>query len=177
MAVILTTARLALREMENDDAPFILDLLNDPSFIRNIGDRHVRTLDAAQAYIEDGPMASYERLGFGLWLVELNEDPRPIGMCGLLKRDVLDDVEIGFAYVPAYQSKGYGTEAAAAVLDYARDVLHLERVIAIVNPENHASARLLEKLGMHSERMVQPFPEQAPLRLFAIELRAPAGAS
>ena len=157
--------------MEERDAPFILTLLNEPTFIKNIGDRHVRTLDAAQAYIQDGPMASYERCGFGLWMVELNDDGRKIGMCGLLKRDMLDDVEIGFAYLPAYQLKGYGFEAAAAVLDHARDVLHLSRVIAIVNPNNDASARLLEKLGMRFERMVQPFQEEGPLRLFAIDLQ------
>ena len=170
MSVILETDRLSLREMEDRDAPFILDLLNDPSFIKNIGDRHVRTLDAAQAYIQDGPVASYERSGFGLWIVELNGDGRAIGMCGLLKRDVLDDVEIGFAYLPAYQLKGYGFEAAAAVLDHARNVLRLRRVIAIVNRDNDASARLLEKLGMRFERMVQPFQEEGPLRLFAIQL-------
>jgi [ribosomal protein S5]-alanine N-acetyltransferase len=174
VAVILETARLSLREMEERDAPFILDLLNDPSFIRSIGDRHVRTLDAAVAYIQDGPVASYRRFGFGLWIVESSGDARAIGMCGLLKRDVLEDVEIGFAYLPAYQLKGFGFEAAAAVLDHARRVLHLRRLIAIVNPGNDASARLLEKLGMRFESMVQPFQEEGPLRLFAIQLAAGA---
>jgi [ribosomal protein S5]-alanine N-acetyltransferase len=153
----------------DDHAPFIVELLNDPSFIRNIGDRHVRTLDGARAYIRKGPLASYERFGFGLWLVEL-KDGAPIGMCGLLKRDVLEDVDIGFAYLPAYQSKGYGFEAARAVLDYARDVLQRPRVVAIVNAENTASGRLLEKLGMQFERMVQPFPEEPPLRLFGVDM-------
>jgi RimJ/RimL family protein N-acetyltransferase len=168
--VILSTERLVIREMaEDDDAPFILELLNDPSFIRNIGDRHVRTLDGARAYIRNGPAASYERFGFGLWLVEL-KDGAPIGMCGLLKRDVLEDVDIGFAYLPAYQAKGYGLEGACAVLDYARAVLQRPRVVAIVNEDNAASARLLEKLGMKFERMVQPFPDEPPLRLFAVTL-------
>jgi RimJ/RimL family protein N-acetyltransferase len=168
--VILLTERLVIREMvEDDDAPFILELLNDPSFIRNIGDRRVRTVDGARAYIRKGPVASYERFGFGLWLVEL-KDGAPIGMCGLLKRDVLEDVDIGFAYLPAYQAKGYGFEGACAVLDYARDVLQRQRVVAIVNADNTASARLVEKLGMHFERMVQPFPEEPPLRLFAVDM-------
>lgn len=173
--VILTTERLVVREMVVspghqaglDDAAFILELLNDPSFIRNIGDRNVRTLDAARSYITNGPVASYERFGFGLWLVELT-DRTPVGMCGLLKRDVLEDVDIGFAYLPAYQSKGYGFEAAHAVLDYARDVLRLPRIVAIVNADNDASARLLEKLGMTFERMVQPFPAEPPLKLFGL---------
>ena len=173
--VILTTERLVIREMvEEDHAPFILELLNDPSFIRNIGDRHVRTTDDARAYIRKGPVVSYERFGFGLWLVEL-KDGTPIGMCGLLRREVLEDVDIGFSYLPAYHSKGYGFEAARAVLDYARDVLHLPRVVAIVNANNAPSARLLEKLGMTFERMVQPFPAESPLRLFAVDIARQAG--
>jgi RimJ/RimL family protein N-acetyltransferase len=146
----------------DEDAAFILELLNDPSFIANIGDRGVRSLDDARAYIRDGPVASYERFGFGLWLVELTDGTR-IGMCGLLKRDTLEDVDIGFAYLPAYQSQGYGFEAARAVLDYARDVLGISRVVAIVSEGNDASARLLEKLGMTFELMVQP-----SLRLFGV---------
>ena len=169
---ILSTERLLVREMTEDDAPFILELLNDPSFIRNIGDRHVKTLDDARAYIRTGPAASYARHGFGLWLVELKDARIPAGMCGLLKREVLDDVDIGFAYVPAHQSKGYGFEAAAAVLAYARDVLRLARVAAIVNVDNDVSARLVEKLGMTFDRMVQPFPDEPPLRLFSIQLRS-----
>ena len=174
-AVILTTARLVLREMNDDDAPFILELLNDPSFIKNIGDRHVRTLDDARGYIRNGPADSYEQHGFGLWLVQLTAGT-PIGMCGLLKRDILDDVDIGFAYLPPFQSKGYGFEAARAVLDYARDVLRLRRVVAIVNADNQASAKLLEKLGMAFERMVQPFADEPPLKLFGVPgLRARRG--
>ena len=166
--IILTTERLMVRELSADhDAGFILELLNDPSFIRNIGDRKVRTLDDARAYIVKGPVASYEQHGFGLWAVELRTGT-PIGMCGLLKRDVLEDVDVGFAYLPAYQSKGYGFEAARAVLAYARDVLQIRRVIAIVNADNTPSARLLEKLGLTFERMVQPFPGEAPLKLFGI---------
>ena len=171
--MVLETGRLTLREIVDDDAPFILELLNDPSFIENIGDRGVRSLDDARAYIRNGPVTSYGHHGFGLWLVELKQGAVPIGMCGLLRRDVLDDVDIGFAYLPAFQSKGYGFEAARAVLDYARDGLRLQRVVAIVNADNEASARLLEKLGMSFERMVQPFPEEPPLRLFATTPCAP----
>jgi ribosomal-protein-alanine N-acetyltransferase len=166
--VVLTTERLTIRQIEEDDAPFIRELLNDPSFIRNIGDRNVRTLDDAREYIRKGPLASYERHGFGLWLVELNGEGTPIGICGLLKRDVLDAPDIGFAYLPAFQSKGYGYEAARAVLDHAREALRLPRVVAIVSAGNEPSARLLEKLGMRFERMVQVSDGEPSLRLFAL---------
>ena len=165
---ILTTARLALRELADEDAPFILELLNDPSFIRNIGDRNVRTQEDAREYIRNGPLASYARHGFGLWMVELRNDGTPIGMCGLLKREALDAPDIGFAYLPAFQGKGYGFEAARAVLDHARDTLRLPRVLAIVNADNEPSARLLEKLGMGFERMVQLSDREPPLRLFGV---------
>jgi RimJ/RimL family protein N-acetyltransferase len=165
--MILSTERLVLREMVNEDAPFILELLNDPSFISNIGDRGVRSGDDARAYIRSGPAASYAQNGFGLWLVELRDGEVPIGICGLLRRDVLEDVDIGFAYLPAFRSKGYGFEAARAVLDYARTSLRLPRVVAIVSEENETSAKLLEKLGMSFVKTVQPFAEEPPLRLFA----------
>lgn len=166
--VVLTTERLAIRQLGEADAPFILELLNDSSFIRNIGDRNVRTLDDARAYIRKGPLASYERHGFGLWLVELKGEGTPIGICGLLKRDVLDAPDIGFAYLPPFQAKGYGYEAAHAVLHHACDALHLPRVVAIVNADNVPSARLLEKLGMRFERMVQVSDNEPPLALFAV---------
>ncbi|HJR60118.1 MAG TPA: GNAT family N-acetyltransferase [Vicinamibacterales bacterium] len=167
---ILVTARLRLREMTDAHAPFILQLLNEPSFIRNIGDRGVRTEEDARGYIRRGPAVSYAEHGFGLWLVEHKETGEPVGMCGLLRRVVLDDPDIGFAFLPAHQSKGYGFESARAVLDYARDVLRLPRVAAIVNADNAVSARLLEKLGMKFEQMVQPFPAEPPLRLYGVEL-------
>lgn len=165
---VLTTERLVIRLIDEADALFILELLNDPSFIRNIGDRHVRSVDDARKYIRKGPLASYERHGFGLWLVELKGEGTPIGICGLLKRDVLDAPDIGFAYLPAFQSKGYGYEAARAVLDHARDTLRLPRVLAIVNADNEHSARLLKKLGMRFERMVRLHDGEAPLRLYAV---------
>ena len=165
---VLSTPRLELRELAEDDAPFILELLNDPSFIRNIGDRNVRTLDDAREYIRKGPLASYKQHGFGLWLVRIKGEGTPIGICGLLKRDALDAPDIGFAYLPAFHGKGYGYEAARAVLDHARDTLRLPRVVAIVNADNEPSARLLEKLGIRFERMVQLSDTEPSLRLFAL---------
>lgn len=152
--MILETSRLTLRLIRAHDAPFILRLLNEPSFLRFIGDRGVRTLDDARAYIENGPGASYARHGFGLWLAELRDSATPIGMCGLLKRDTLDDVDIGFAFLPAWWGQGFAHEAAAAVMDHARYSLGIARVVAIVSPENASSIRLLEKIGLTFGRRI-----------------------
>jgi RimJ/RimL family protein N-acetyltransferase len=150
---VLETERLILRHFNLDDAPFVLTLLNEPSFLRFIGDKKVRTLDDARQYIINGPRASYERHGFGLYRVELAGSNTPIGMCGLLKRDELPDPDIGFAFLPDYWNKGFAFEAATAVLNYAREQLKIHRVLAIVNPDNDASIKLLEKLGLRFERM------------------------
>jgi RimJ/RimL family protein N-acetyltransferase len=150
---VLETERLILRHFNLDDAPFVLTLLNEPSFLQYIGDKKVRTLDDARQYIINGPRASYERHGFGLYRVELAGSNTPIGMCGLLKRDELPDPDIGFAFLPDYWNKGFAFEAATAVLTHAREQLKLHRVLAIVNPDNDASIKLLEKLGLRFERM------------------------
>ena len=149
---LLETKRLILREFTFDDAAFILTLLNEPSFIRYINDKNVRNLEDARQYIVNGPMASYARNGFGLYLVELKDTAVPIGMCGLLKREELPDADIGFAFLPDYWGKGFALESATAVLNDARERLGLKRVLAIVMPENNASIKLLEKLGMRFER-------------------------
>ena len=146
--MILTTDRLTFRCLSPTDAPFILELLNQPSWIRNIGDRGVRTLDEAAAYIQNGPIASYERHGFGLWRVELTADRTPIGICGVLKRDYLEAADIGFAYLERFQGQGFGMEGAEATMAYARETLHLVRMLAVVSPDNPGSIRILERLGM-----------------------------
>jgi ribosomal-protein-alanine N-acetyltransferase len=168
--IVLETARLILRRLTPADAPFILTLLNDPDWLRFIGDRGVRTLEQAADYIAAGPVQMYARYGFGLYLTELKAGAEPIGLCGLIKRDFLDDVDIGFAFLPRYRSAGYAFEAAAAVLDYARSALGLRRVVAIVDPANERSVRLLEKLGLRFERMVAYPGEELDLRLFARDL-------
>jgi ribosomal-protein-alanine N-acetyltransferase len=163
---VLETRRLVLRTISVDDAPFILELLNDPSFLQYIGDRGVRTLDNAREYICNGPLDSYRRFGFGLYLVQLKEDGAPIGICGLLKRDYLADVDLGFAFLPEYRGKGYGYESGVAVLEFGRDVLGLERIVAIAAPDNEASSRLLEKLGMRFEGIVQLPEDGGDSKLF-----------
>ncbi len=164
---VLETERLSLRRLTDDDAAFVLELLNDPSFLKNIGDRKVRTVDAAVQYIARGPRASYEKNGFGMWLVELKDSKEAIGICGLVKRDVLEDVDIGYAFLPRFWSKGYAFESASAVKRYAFDVVGLQRLVAVVNPGNEPSVRVLEKLGMRFERMVRLTPEEPEISLYA----------
>ena len=163
---VLETARLALRHFWADDAEFILRLLNEPSFLQFIGDRGVRTPDDARRYLVNGPVASYERHGFGLYLVELKEGRVPIGMCGLIKRESLADVDVGFAFLPEFWSKGYAFESASAVMAHARGALGLGRVVAIVSPDNAGSIRVLEKLGFVFERMIQLPGDEAEIKLF-----------
>ncbi len=163
---ILETGRLVLRKLTPDDAAFILDLLNQPSFIRFIGDKGVRTLEDARRYIQDGPAQSYQRYGFGLYLVERKQDAIPMGICGLLKRESLEDFDLGFAFLPAYWSQGYATEAAQAVLKAARDDAGLLRIVAITSLETHASMKLLGKLGFVFEGMMRLAEDEPEVRLF-----------
>jgi RimJ/RimL family protein N-acetyltransferase len=153
--LVLETERLNLRRFDVDsDAPFILTLLNEPSFLRYIGDKKVRNLDDARQYLLNGPIGSYAKNGFGLYLIELKDSQTAIGMCGLLKRDELPEPDIGFAFLPDFWNKGYAFEAADAVMKYARETLNLGRILAIVNPDNYASMKLLERLGLRFERML-----------------------
>src|SRR5712692_5251690 len=146
--IIIETKRLILRKLSTDDAEFIVELVNEPSFLHYIGDKCVRNLDDARQYILNGPVASYERNGFGLYLVELKKNGIPIGISGLVKRDTLPEPDIGFAFLPEYWSKGYAVESAAAVMTYAKETLRLSRVLAITSPDNDTSARLLGKIGL-----------------------------
>lgn len=148
---MIETERLVLSRFTLDDAAFIHELANEPPFLRFVGDRGVRTLDDARAYLRDGPMASYAQHGFGLFRTARKQDHVPLGMCGLLKREALDDVDVGFAFLERYAGQGYATEAALATLDYGYHTLGLDRIVAITSPDNHASVRVLEKLGLHFE--------------------------
>jgi RimJ/RimL family protein N-acetyltransferase len=163
---VLETSRLALRHFRSDDADFIVRLLNEPSFIEFIGDKGVRTTEQANQYLLNGPMDSYNRFGYGLNMVELRETGEPIGMCGLVRRENLDDADIGYAFLEQYWSNGYARESAEAVLDHARNMLGLERIVAIVTPENHSSIRLLEKVGLRFERMIRKSGDDKELKFF-----------
>ena len=166
----LATERLTLRPLTLDDDAFILKLVNEPSFIRHIGDKQVRTLPDARAYIESGPRASHSAHGFGLDRVELTSTAQPIGMCGLLKRDILPDPDVGYAFLPEFWSRGYASEAVRAVLDDARQRLALSRVAAVVSNDNTASIRLLERMGFRFQRMFEFHEGEPEVRLYRINL-------
>ena len=162
---VIQTERLVLRQLELHDAAFILELLNEAAFLQFIGDKGVRTLDGAREYILKGPIDSYARHGFGLYAGCLL-DGTPAGICGLVKRDGLADVDVGFAFLSRHCSKGYAAESASAVLAHARQVLRLQRIVAITSSENRGSIAVLEKIGLKFERMIR-LAEQGPeLKLF-----------
>lgn len=169
MSVVLATQRLVLRHLEPGDAAFILELVNDPEWLRHIGDKQVRTLDAARAYIENGPTAMVARHGFGLYLVQVRETQQPIGLCGLIRRDGLDDVDLGFAFLPVARGQGYAREAAAATIRHAFEQLQLPRIAAITTPGNKASIRLLQHLGLDYERPVRLSPDGELLNLYLLD--------
>ena len=163
---IFETKRLVLSQLTLRDAPFILELVNDPSWIRFIGDKNVRTLKAAKEYIKNGPQKSYAQLGFGLYAVKLKRSGKAISMCGLLRRDTLDDADIGFALLPKYTGKGYAFESAEAVLKHAHAVLSTKRILAITSIGNSSSVKLLERLGFHLLKRVRLTPGSEELNLF-----------
>lgn len=150
---MIETERLTLRELSAADAPFMLELLNEPGFLANIGDRGIRTLEGAQGYV-DGQVESYRKHRFGLWRVGLKADDTPVGISGLVKRDIFEDPDIGYAMLARFSGQGMAQEAGRAVLNYGRDVLGIRRIVAITAPDNDASGRVLEKLGLRFEGMV-----------------------
>ena len=154
MSTILTTERLILREFLLTDADFLLGLLNSDTWLSYIGDRGARTVDDAVNYIKNGPIMSYNTWGYGPWLIALADTGAPIGLCGLIRRSGLDDADIGFALLPAYEGKGYAYEAAQATLAYAKEQLGLTSILAITTTDNIHSIKLLKKLGLHFQKIV-----------------------
>ena len=153
--MIAETPRLRLRELTEDDAEFVLGLVNQPSFLENIGDKGVRNLEDARQFILEGPWASHRDRGYGQFLVELKEGGEPIGVCGILYRDALEVSDVGCAFLPQHWRQGYAYEAARAVMEYGRKTLGVETIVGLTSEDNIASIRLLEKLGMQFERMVK----------------------
>jgi RimJ/RimL family protein N-acetyltransferase len=166
---LLDTQRLTLCRLQNNDAPFILELLNQPSFIQFIGDRKVRTVEQARGYIANGPVHSYTEHGYGLLVVQLKSNATLIGMCGLVKREYLPDPDIGFAFLPDHWSQGFAQEAASAVIAHAFTALAMRRILAIVQPDNAPSIRLLHKLGFTGERPFKSAAEADNLLLLACQ--------
>src|SRR5690349_6387460 len=166
----LETTRLSLRRLTADDAEFVVALYNEPSFLEHIGDRGVRNVEDAQRFLREGPLAMYARHGFGLWHVARRTDGAGIGMCGLLKRDTLPDVDIGYAFFPQFWGQGFAFEAASATLRHAASAFELRRVIAVVSHTNRGSIRVLEKAGMRFERMHAMNPDEPEVCLYGIDL-------
>ena len=164
---ILSTPRLRLSPFTPDDTAFVVVLVNDPDWLRYIGDRNVRSLEDAERYLRDGPMASYTRNGFGLLRVTLAGTGDPIGMCGILKRDALPEPDLGFAFLPRHRGQGYAREAIDAVLGDARDRLGLDRVLAITSADNSRSIAVLEKTGFRFERSDRLAGDAPPVRIYA----------
>jgi RimJ/RimL family protein N-acetyltransferase len=162
---VIQTERLVLRQLELNDAEFILELLNEAAFLQFIGDKGVTTLSGAREYILQGPIDSYGRHGFGLYAVCLL-DGTPAGICGLLERDGLEDLDVGFAFLSRHCSKGYASESASAVLVHASEVFRLQRIVAITSPENWSSIAVLEKIGLKFERMIRLAEDGPELKLF-----------
>lgn len=167
---ILETERTILREVTIDDAEFILDLLNQPSFIKYIGDRNVRTIAGTVEYIGSRFANSYRQFGFGMWAVESKETGAPVGICGFVRRDSLPAADIGFAFLPQYCSQGYAFESADAAMKYGRDVLGFERVLAITSLDNETSARLLEKINFKFESLIKLPHDTQELKLFSSDV-------
>jgi RimJ/RimL family protein N-acetyltransferase len=167
----LKSERLLIDELSFDDLEFIVELLNDDAFLRHIGDKGVRTTEDARNYLQNGPMESYRRHGFGLYLVRLATDGTRLGICGLVSRDTLEYPDLGFAFLPAYRALGYAFEAATAVVRHSRCQLGVGRILGICNPDNAGSIRLLEKAGFVFERRIRLVPEADPLNLYANEIQ------
>lgn len=169
MTVVLETERLRLRHLTPDDAPFMFELVTDPSWIEFIGDRGWKSHDDARLALEEKYVASYAEHGFGLWGVTLRDGDELLGICGLIKRESLEDVDVGFAFLPRHVGKGYASEAAAASLTYARATLGLRRVVAITTPNNVRSIAVLEKIGLRFEKPMYLPDDPDVLSLYAIE--------
>ncbi|MGD1463472.1 GNAT family N-acetyltransferase [Vibrio harveyi] len=166
----LTTKRLTLRLVSVEDAPFILELYNQPDFYRFVGDKQIRTLEEAKCYIQDNMLRMQELKGVSLLVVETNHDKQPVGICGLVKRDTLTAFDIGYGYLPSAYGKGYAKEAASVVVDFAREEMNIENLVAITNNDNIRSISLLEKLGFQFERVEQTYDNGRTLQLYTKEL-------
>ncbi|HEY2711310.1 MAG TPA: GNAT family N-acetyltransferase [Chthoniobacterales bacterium] len=151
---ILETERLSLRQFDLADAPFLLELMNEPGFIQYVADRGLRTTADAAAFLSKKILPSYERFGFGFYRVELKDSHTPIGMCGFIKRDTLDEVDIGFATLERYSGRGYTFEASSAVFEYGHSVLGLSAIVGLTAPDNKVSQHLLQKLGLRFRESV-----------------------
>ena len=177
MTTVIETERLALRRATLADAPFTLDLWNQPSYIAHIRDWGVRTVAQAEALLQERILASYQLHGFGQFVVTLKPGGVPIGLCGLIRRPAWDEVDVGYAFLPQYWGSGYALEAAQACVQYGLTTLGLRRVVAIVSPNNERSIHLLEKLGLRFEKLITLPGIEEELKLFTPPGAPPAASN
>ncbi|HNQ26421.1 MAG TPA: GNAT family N-acetyltransferase [Aquaticitalea sp.] len=171
MELIAETPRLIIAKMTLDDAPFMLELLNTPNWIKYIGDRNVKTVEEAENYMKNGVLKSYRESGFGFYKLLLKEEGnKTIGTCGLVKREQLENVDIGFAMLPEYEGKGFGMESSIEIMALAKTRFKLHRIAAIVQPDNPNSIKLIEKLGLTFIKRITPFEDNDELLLYLKEL-------
>lgn len=163
---LIDTDRLSIRYIKVEDFNFIFRLLNDPSWIKYIGDKGIKTEDDAKNYIQTGPLQMYKNFGFGLYLVTLKETAVPIGLCGLIKRPSLENIDLGYAFLPEYTGKGYAFEATKAVLQYGKEQLTIDKIVAITTLDNFSSEKVLLKLGFTFDSLIKEKNDAEELKLF-----------
>lgn len=168
--VIAETERLVISELSLDDAPFFLKLVNTPNWIKYIGDRNLKTVKDAEDYLTKGTLKSYKDYGFGFYKLQEKQSKNIIGTCGLINRKELDNVDLGFAFLPEFEGKGFGYESSMAVVKLAQEKFQLKKLLAITLPINKSSIKLLEKLGFVYQKRVIPFDDGEELMLFAKQL-------
>ncbi|WP_163835342.1 GNAT family N-acetyltransferase [Spartinivicinus ruber] len=171
MTLAIKTPRLHIRWLTENDAEFIYQLYNTELFLKFVGDKHIDSVEDARQYLINGPIAMYQRIGIGLYMVETHNEKKPIGICGLIKRDFLDDIDIGYGFLPQYFGFGYAYEAAEAVINYAKNKLKLKRLVAITSPDNATSIKLLNKLGLIFENNIQETVDSPKSKVFGIRLQ------
>ncbi len=162
----IETPRLRIRELSLEDAAFILRLVSEPAFIANIGDKGLRTQEDARYFISTGPWTHQRKRGYGQFLVELKEDHKPVGICGILFRESLAVSDVGFAILEEYRGSGLASEAAGAIMNYGRIELQIEEIVGLTSADNIPSIRVLEKLGMRFEKMVKMSDDDAGTALY-----------
>lgn len=168
---ITTTNRLIISKVTLKDAPFFVELMNTPSWLKYIGDRNVKSVNDAENHLKNGILKSYEESGYGFYIVSQKAEPeKAIGIVGLVKRKELEHIDIGFGFLPDYVGKGYGYESSVAIMELAKTNFKLKKVCAITNPDNKSSIHLLEKLGLSYQKRINPFDENEELLLFAKDL-------
>lgn len=168
--VSIHTKRLTIRPLTESDTDFIFELYNTAGFKRFVGDKQLHSTQDARHYLTKNLMSMYETPGMGLFRIALQGDDIPIGICGLIKRDSLDDIDLGYGYLPAFEGQGYAFEAAEAMMTLAREEMALRRLVAITDSANARCISLLTRLGFSFEKNQESLPNGGYLALYGIAL-------